>query len=176
MDEYQRIFLLSSILLQHPEKEWFDSDEIAQEIGLIENTLVKILFKDFLQYLKSNSFVEICKTYTETFDFSDKTTLYLTYPIFRESSDRGKGLLKLKQEFLDAGYPLESNELPDYFPVILEFCSLAPIEVAQKILRIHRKAIDQLLKELTMIENPYQTILQGCIQEIENILSNQKAS
>ncbi|MDP4084941.1 MAG: nitrate reductase molybdenum cofactor assembly chaperone [Bacillota bacterium] len=176
MDDYQRIFLLASILLQNPEKEWFETSELEEEIELIENTLVKILFKHFLYYLKSKSFVELCTAYTQTFDFSDKTTLYLTYPIFRESPDRGKGLLKLKEEFQDAGYPLEVNELPDYFPVILEFCSLVPIETAKKMLRIHRKAIDQLLKELTILDNPYQTILQGCIQEIETILNKQKAS
>ena len=176
MDDYQRIFRLASILLQYPDKEWMKTEEFHEEIGLIENKLVKILYKEFIHYLSAEPYYEVCKTYSQTFDFSDKTTLYLTYPVFGENIDRGKGLLKLKDEFFEAGYPLESDELPDYFPLILEFCSLAPIEAVQKMLMIHRKAIDQLLKELTLIENPYQSILQGCIQEIETMLSNQKAS
>ncbi|WML44919.1 nitrate reductase molybdenum cofactor assembly chaperone [Neobacillus sp. PS3-40] len=176
MDDYQRIFRLASILLQYPDKEWMDTEEFYEEIGMIENKLVKILYKEFMNYLVDVPYFELCKTYTQTFDFSDKTTLYLTYPVFGENIDRGKGLLKLKDEFSGAGFPLESDELPDYFPLILEFCSLAPIEAVHKMLLIHRKAIDQLLKELTLAENPYQFILQGCIQEIETILSNQKAS
>lgn len=176
MDDYKRIFLLSSIFLQHPEKEWLETNELVEEIELIEAIPVKFLFKHFLQYVRSTSFEELCSTYTDTFDFNDKTTLYLTYPIFRESPNRGKGLLKLKEEFIDAGFPLQENELPDFFPVILEFCSLVPVETAKKMLMIHRKAIDQLLKELTILDNPYQFIVQGCIQEIENIVGKQKAS
>jgi nitrate reductase delta subunit len=160
----------------HQLEEALESEEFHEEIGLIDNQLVKILFKQFHQYLMANPYSELCQMYTQTFDFSDKATLYLTYPIFKENLNRGEGLVKLKNEYLEAGFPMENDELPDYFPLILEFCSLAPIEAVQKMLMIHRKAIDQLLKELSLIENPYQLILQGCIQEIETMLSKQKAS
>jgi nitrate reductase molybdenum cofactor assembly chaperone NarJ/NarW len=176
MDDHQRIFRLASILLQYPDKEWQETDELHEEIRLIENHLVKVLYKQFHQYLMSESYSELCKMYTQTFDFTDKTSLYLTYPIFGDKLNRGEGLVKLKNEYFEAGYPLESDELPDYFPLILEFCSLAPIEAVKKMLMIHRKEIDQLLKELSMTENPYQMIMQGCIQEIETLLKKQKAS
>jgi nitrate reductase molybdenum cofactor assembly chaperone NarJ/NarW len=176
MDDYQRIFRLASIFLQYPEKGWQETDEFIEEIGLIENQLVKILFKQFNQYLMSVPYSDLCKTYTHTFDFTDKTTLYLTYPVFGDKLKRGEGLVKLKNEYFEAGYPLESDELPDYFPLILEFCSLAPLEVVQKMLMIHRKEIDHLLKELSISDNPYQMILQGCVQQIETMLKKQKAS
>jgi nitrate reductase delta subunit len=176
MDEHQRIFRLASILLQYPEREWFETEELQEEIELIENQLVKILYKQFHQYLMSKPYFELCKTYTQTFDFTDKTSLYLTYPVFGDKLSRGEGLVKLKNEYSEVGYPLENNELPDYFPLILEFCSLAPIDAVQKMLMIHRKEIDQLLKEISMIENPYQMLLQGCVHGIETMLSKQKAS
>lgn len=176
MDEHQRIFRLASILLQYPEKVWQETDELREEIGLIKNPLVKILYKQFQQYLMSMPHFELCKAYTETFDFTDKTCLYLTYPVFGDKLDRGEGLVKLKSEYLEAGYPLDGDELPDYFPLILEFCSLAPIKVVQKMLMIHRKEIDHLLKELSITENPYQMILQGCVQQMETMLSKQEAS
>ncbi|MFK9092902.1 nitrate reductase molybdenum cofactor assembly chaperone [Bacillus salipaludis] len=176
MAEYQHIFRLASALLQHPEEEWLTCEELKNEIAYIENQLVKMLFKYFFQHLQSISYFELCQQYAQTFDFSDKTTLYLTYPIFGENPDRGKALVKLKNEYFEAGFPLESDELPDYLPLILEFCSLAPIESAQKMLQIHRKSIDQLLKELSLQDSPYQMLLQACVQTIENILGKQKAS
>ncbi|MEO2075455.1 MAG: nitrate reductase molybdenum cofactor assembly chaperone [Bacillus sp. (in: firmicutes)] len=176
MDEYQRIFALASILLQHPEKGWIETEELKNEIFSIENQLVKILYKQFLTYMQSTSYFDLCTEYTKTFDFNDKTTLYLTFPLFGENPDRGKALVKLKSEFYEAGLPLESNELPDYLPLILEFCSLAPAKHVQKMLIIHRRCIDNLLKELSMLDSPYQMILQACVHTIEDMLSKQKAS
>lgn len=176
MEQHQRVFKLASVLLQHPDQEWVISEDLKAEVAQIEDQLTKMLLKQFVQYADSISFIELCERYTQTFDFSDKTTLYLTYPLFTETPERGKGLLKLKQEFSDAGFPLESDELPDYFPLILEFCSFAPMEAVQKMLLIHRKAIDQLLKELTIIDSPYQFVVQACIQSLQNIFSKQKAS
>lgn len=42
MGEYQQIFQLASILLQHPEREWIEDGELKNEIASIENQLVKI--------------------------------------------------------------------------------------------------------------------------------------
>lgn len=176
MGEYEHIFRLASTLLQHPEEDWLAGEELKNEIASIENQLVKMLYRQFFKHLQSVSFLELCQQYAQTFDFSDKTTLYLTYPIFGENPDRGKALVKLKNEYFEAGYPLESDELPDYLPLILEFCSIAPIESARKMLQIHRKSIDRLLKELSLMDSPYQMLLQACVETIENILGKQKAS
>lgn len=176
MEQHQRVFKIASVLLQHPEMDWIESEELNEEITRIDNKLINMLLKQFLKYVKTVPFMELCENYTQTFDFNDKTTLYLTYPIFSDTSERGKGLLKLKQEFSEAGFPLESDELPDYLPLVLEFCSIAPIEAVRKMLLIHRRALDHLLKELTMVDNPYQFVLQACIQMFETILYKRKAS
>lgn len=176
MEQHQRVFKIASVVLQHPEKEWTQTDELKEEVAQIENKLINMLLKQFLHYSHSVSHFELCETYTRTFDFSEKTTLYLTYPIFTETPDRGKGLLKLKQEYYDAGFPLESDELPDYLPLILEFCSFAPMKAVQKMMLINRKSIDQLLKELTIIDSPYQFVVQACIEVMANIFSKRQAS
>ncbi|MEH7107063.1 nitrate reductase molybdenum cofactor assembly chaperone [Bacillus sp. JJ1764] len=176
MDKHQHIFGMASILLQHPEQDWLMDDLLLNEINSIDHQLVKLLFKQFHHYLKSTSYVDLCAEYAQTFDFNEKTTLYLTYSIFGDNPDRGKALLKLKNEFKEAGYPLDSNELPDYFPLILEFCSLVPIDIMTKMITIHKRSIDQLLKELSFKESPYQLIVQGCVQIMDHIIAKQKAS
>ncbi|MGG5253994.1 nitrate reductase molybdenum cofactor assembly chaperone [Neobacillus sp. SM06] len=176
MDEHQRIFKLASILLQHPDEEWFESGELTEEIAKVNDKLTSLLFKQFLQEVKAITFIELCEKYVRTFDFNEKTTLYLTYPLFAETPDRGKGLVKLKEEYLKAGFPLESDELPDYLPLLLEFCSFAPLNAVKKMILIHRKSMDLLVKELALVNSPYQLIVQACIQTAENLLSKQKAS
>ncbi|MDR6998293.1 nitrate reductase molybdenum cofactor assembly chaperone [Neobacillus niacini] len=176
MGDEQRIFGLASVLLQHPEKEWMEENGLKEEIALIENPLIKLLLKQFLRHLNAHSYFELCTQYSETFDFNDKTTLYLTYSLFGESPDRGKALVKLKQEYFEAGFPLESDELPDFLPLIFEFCAIAPEKSVQKMLMIHRKTIHQLLKELSLINSPYQMVIQASVQLMEKMLSNQKAS
>ncbi|WP_042355434.1 nitrate reductase molybdenum cofactor assembly chaperone [Bacillus rubiinfantis] len=176
MDKNQHTLALASLLLQHPEMEWFADEQLKEEINAIDSQLTKLLFKQFFHYLHSASFHDLCANYSYTFDFNEKTTLYLTHYLFGENPDRGKALIKLKKDYDDAGFPLESNELPDFLPLVLEFCSLAPVDMAQKMLMIHRRAIDQLVKELTTIDSPYQFILQACVETIENMMKKQKAS
>ncbi|MBL4953921.1 nitrate reductase molybdenum cofactor assembly chaperone [Neobacillus sp. OS1-32] len=176
MDEHQHILGLASLLLQHPETEWFTDEQLKEEINLIDDQLTKMLFRQFYHYLHSVPFHELCANYSFTFDFNEKTTLYLTHYLFGENPDRGKALIKLKKDYDEAGLPLKSNELPDFLPLVLEFCSLAPADTAQKMLMVHRRAIDQLVKELSAIDSPYQFILQACVETIENMINKQKAS
>ncbi len=167
---------MASILLQHPDEEWFESGELTAEIAQINDKLISLLFKQFFQEIKAISFMELCERYVRTFDFNENTSLYLTYPIFKETPDRGKGLVKLKEEYMKAGFPLENDELPDYLPLLLEFCSFAPLSAVKKMIMIHRKSLDLLVKELALTDSPYQLVVQACIQAAENLLSNQKAS
>lgn len=176
MDLHQRVFKLASIVLQHPESEWQETEELKLEIAKVDHQLIRMLFNQFMQYLNSNSIMTLCENYARTFDFSESTTLYLTHRIFAENPDRGKGLVRLKQEFVQAGFPLESDELPDFLPLVLEFCSFAPIEAVQKILLIHRKSFDLLLKELSIIDSPYQLIVQACLHMMETIFRKREAS
>jgi len=176
MEEHQRVFKLASIFLSYPEQEWLETEELYSEIMQIENTLVQLLFKQFFHYLRSKPIFEIAENYAMTFDFNAKSTLYLTYPVLGDHPERGKGLVRLKQEFLAAGCPLESDELPDYLPLILEFCSLVQLPAVQKIWSIHKKAIESLLKELTICDSPYQLVVQACIETLDHLNSKQPVS
>ncbi len=176
MDEHQKVFKLASILLQYPEREWIEHEELEREISLLKDKDVQKLFRQFLDYLKKNEIEQLCETYVNTFDFSDKTTMYLAYNIFGDQQERGQAFLKLKEEFRNAGFPLMDDELPDYLPLVLEFASIAPQEYARKMFMIHKKSIDQLVEELKAANNPYYFVMRGCVMGIVSFLEKKKAS
>ncbi|NDI35220.1 nitrate reductase molybdenum cofactor assembly chaperone [Chengkuizengella sediminis] len=176
MENNQKIFKLVSILLQYPEYEWKNNKEITDEISLLKDPKIKERFSEFLSYINKNTMDELWKTYVNVFDFNEKTTLYLTYIIFGDNRERGPAFVKLKQEFAEAGFILEKEELPDYLPLILEFASEAPRENASKLFKIHRKAIDLLHIELEKLNSPYLNLLEICKHAIDNYIKQSKAS
>ncbi len=175
MNEHQKIFRLASILLQYPSADWVHED-LIWEVRSLTDKHVQEPFLRFLDYLENTPLIDACETYVRTFDFSDKTTLYLTYSVFGDNRDRGPAFLKLKEEFAQAGFPLEDDELPDYLPLILEFASLAPPEHALKVFMIHKWVIDRLLADLHEAQNPYRWVLQGCVLAIDSLIAEREAS
>ncbi|NBI30077.1 nitrate reductase molybdenum cofactor assembly chaperone [Chengkuizengella marina] len=176
MEDNQKIFKLISILLQYPQYDWKNNKELMEEISNLKNPKIKERFLAFLSYVNSEEMDELWKTYVNVFDFNEKTTLYLTYIIFGDNRERGPAFVKLKQEFEDAGFILEKDELPDYLPLVLEFASIAPRENASKLFKIHRKAIDLLHLELKKCNSPYLDLLEICISTIDNYIKESKAS
>ena len=69
--------------------------------------------------------------YVETFDLHKRCGLYLTFYGEGDKRARGAALLRLKRLYRAAGLPLESSELPDYLPVMLEFAAARPTDRAK---------------------------------------------
>ncbi|WP_062356770.1 nitrate reductase molybdenum cofactor assembly chaperone [Bacillus kwashiorkori] len=177
MDEHrQNIFSLASYLLHYPEEELLEGKEIMEYIEQVPNRKIRRCFYDFFQEIKKMNYQELTTHYVTTFDFNEKTTLYLTYRIFGDNRERGAALIKLKFEYAKADLVVLDDELPDYLPLILEFASIAEEASVKKIFAIHRKAMDELHEALIELKSPYRKILEACQIAITQILANTKAS
>jgi nitrate reductase delta subunit len=109
---------LCSLLLQYPEGE-----RLAARAELAE--LAPEPLRDFAHWFAEQPADVLQQAYVETFDFSRRNSLYLTYHLFGDRRQRGMALLALKQRYAAAGFELADGELPDYLPVVLEFAALA---------------------------------------------------
>lgn len=69
--------------------------------------------------------------YVETFDRGRKTSLYVFEHVYGESRDRGPAMVELKQAYSEHGLETDTRELPDFLPVLLEFCAQLPEESAR---------------------------------------------
>lgn len=170
MNQSQAVYNLASVLLQYPSGEWKDYlSELYGEAESISNQQIAGDLKKFLDYLAGASYEELCQHYVSIFDFNERCTLYLTYSVFKDNRERGPALVKLRQEFLESGADLESEELPDYLPLILEFAAISEPEKSAKILKLHFRAIERLWLELEALDSPYRFLLSACVACIKKL-------
>lgn len=176
MDDHQLVFKLSSIFLQYPNKDWFQNEEIEKLIFQLEDLTIRRLLMKFFNYTKEVDFYELCENYSQTFDFSDNAPLYLTYKKYGDSPERGPALVKLKQEFANNDYFVKDDELPDFYPLVLEFASLREGDEANHILMKHKEAIDVVETHLAEIDSPYQFVVKASNAIIRERLKKRKVS
>ncbi|MDQ0215495.1 nitrate reductase delta subunit [Oikeobacillus pervagus] len=176
MNQRQKVFSLVSKFLQYPDEEWRNLGEIEREIEQWKSLKIRQPLLNFFRYLHSTLYEKLCENYVYTFDFHDKTTLYLTFSVFQDQCDRGPALVQLRRQYLESGVDLYSDELPDYLPLVLEFAAIAPEKAAGKLLKLHFRAIRQLQLELQAIGSPYSDLLMACIETIESLKSEEKVS
>ena len=172
MNQNHRAFSLISILLQYPNPEIIEQmDEITEEANKLSDLSIRMKIMKFLDYVAITSYQNLCNDYVSTFDFSERTTLYLTYSVFKDNRERGPALVKLRQEFLQVGAKLECDELPDYLPLILEFASITDLQKSTKILALHLRSIERLALELEALNSPYSHLVNATIMLIKKLVT-----
>ncbi|MEK3853795.1 nitrate reductase molybdenum cofactor assembly chaperone [Cytobacillus sp. FSL H8-0458] len=170
MNQSQAVYNLASVLLQYPSREWKDYlPDLHSEADSLNDKQIAVSLKKFLDYLDSTAYADLCQNYVLTFDFNERSTLYLTYSVFKDNRERGPALVKLRQEFKEAGAELESDELPDYLPLILEFAAITEPEKSAKLLKLHFRSIERLSLELGALNSPYHFLLAACADCIKQL-------
>jgi len=112
--------------------------------------------------------------YVETFDFSRRACLYLTYHRFGDRRQRGMALLALKRRYAAEGFELGDGELPDYLPVMLEFAALAG-EPGLEILRRNRESIELVRAALHADASPWAPLLDAVAAPLPGLTRAQLA-
>ena len=64
--------------------------------------------------------LDLEREYVETFDTRRRCTLNVSYYLFGDTRRRGVSLLRLKRLYKAAGLVLDTDELPDHLPAMLE--------------------------------------------------------
>ncbi|PFO08407.1 nitrate reductase molybdenum cofactor assembly chaperone [Bacillus sp. AFS076308] len=128
--------------------EQIHSEEIQKEVVERIDPLYQLVLTD-LQEL-----------YVNTFDYKDKTNLYLTAHELGDSRNRGMALIQLQKLIIDGGFETVRNELADYIPMLLELVAVAPEDDQfEKLSRRLAYAINRILSNLPD-ENPYKKAIE----------------
>jgi len=139
--ETQDLLKLISLLLQYPDEEIRSLDWQSEFADIHEPELSENL-NTFGKYFHQTPLVQLQENYVHTFDFNDKTNLYLTYSKLGDEKERGQVLAELKEIYAFAGFELNSTELPDYLPLLLEFVSHADMKIRTDLVRRFHGAIE----------------------------------
>ncbi len=158
----QNLLKLISILLQYPNKETKSVDWQEELKNISESDLFEYLNK-FDLFFRKTPLEKLQETYVHTFDFNEENNLYLSYSKLGDKKERGQVLAELKQIYEFAGFKLNSTELPDYLPLMLEFVSYSDSKIRADLLSRFRNNIEQIQQVLVENKNPYSNLLKGLL-------------
>ena len=94
----------------------------------------KAALGELIAELADGDLVDLQESYVALFDRGRATSLNLFEHVHGESRERGPAMLDLMQVYANAGFALDSSELPDYLPLMLEFLSQRPFADANDML------------------------------------------
>ncbi|MGN4157027.1 nitrate reductase molybdenum cofactor assembly chaperone [Staphylococcus auricularis] len=165
--------------LNFPEKLTFHPKTFQQTIepshpGYEE---LKLYHEKMQQY----SLSEIKAIYTDTFDFSKKAPLYMTYNKFDTQKERGQMLAKLKVLYEMFGLKMVDNELSDYLPLMLQFLQVANWENdpraegnIQLVIMIIEDGTYEMANHLAQEHNPYAHVVRALRETLKACLADPK--
>jgi nitrate reductase delta subunit len=101
--------------------------------------------------------------YVDTFDRSRRTSLHLFEHVHGDSRERGPAMIDLQQTYEQQGLLLAPGELPDYLPVVLEFASTRPHEVAREFLAEMAHLLQSIHAALARQDSPYAAAVAAAL-------------
>ena len=155
------LFAIASLLLRYPSASALERDaEVGEAVAALPARL-RAPFERFLAHRSEAPPLDLEREYVETFDTRRRCTLNVSYYLYGDTRRRGVALLRLKRMYAAAGLVLDSDELPDHLPVMLEFAALAPPGYGEHVLQEHRVGIELLLLGLRHGGRPHADVIES---------------
>lgn len=164
MVEYdkEQCALLAS-LFAYPAQPWLDIKKLRQIINEPFCVGIRQQIESFLDYAEQRSLEQLAEEYVMNFDFSENSNLDLTSLLCPDDRKRGPVLANLKSIYQKAQLAVDSNELPDYLPMVLEFLSVSDSASGREVMGIVGPGMEKLWEELKRNNSPYAPLLEACL-------------
>ncbi len=105
---------------------------LEKEKWLSSETLIAI--DDLINWMEKQEYMDLQEEYVSLFDRTPSLCLHLFEHVHGDSRERGQALVDLSTVYKDAGLLINTNEMPDYLPLFLEYLSIIPAEEARETL------------------------------------------
>ena len=129
----------ASVCLQYPD------DTVLARLPLVRRAVDELpggaareRLTAFLDSAAATAPSRMAQHYVEVFDMRRRCCLYLTWWTDGETRRRGSALAALKARYRTAGVELDTPELPDFLPAVLEFAATADLAAGLQLLQEHR--------------------------------------
>lgn len=136
-------------------------DALGDE-GALPSAAIAAL-EPLLSQIESAELLDLQSDYSELFDRSRSLSLHLFEHVHGDSRERGQAMIDLGEQYIEAGFYLDSTELPDFIPVFLEFASCLKPDEAREILAQPAHVFAALAERLGKRETPYAGILRALV-------------
>ena len=150
----------------------YPSAELQAHVGDIRDALAaegvlprpaRRRLEPLLTEIETGDLLEVQAGYSELFDRSRALSLHLFEHVHGDSRERGQAMIDLGQQYIDKGCLLESQELPDFVPVFLEFASCLDPAEAREMLGEPAHVFAALEERLADRQSPYAAVFHALI-------------
>lgn len=148
-------------LLDYPSAELqTHADELIHVLAAVEGLRAeeRQAVVSFIQELAAADLMEAQAEYVELFDRGRKVSLHVFEHVYGESRDRGPAMIELLRVYREHGFELGTSELPDYLPVLLEFCARLSPEAAHDWLVETRHVLQRVQVRLAERSSGYASL------------------
>lgn len=114
--------------------------------------------------IQDTDLIALQADYVALFDRSRALSLHLFEHVHGESRDRGQAMVHLHEIYREQGLAVSANELPDYVPLLLEFCSHLPGEEIQGWLEEMGHLLQLLQARLEERDSAYQWLFKALLE------------
>jgi nitrate reductase delta subunit len=115
----------------------------------------------FLDHAATTAPAQLAEHYVSVFDQRRRCCLYLTWWSDGETRRRGGALAELKARYRAAGMELDTTELPDFLPAVLEYAATGDLTDGLALLQEHRAGLELLRLALLDAGTPYAAVLEA---------------
>jgi nitrate reductase delta subunit len=116
-----------------------------------------------LSLIAGKDLLDLQADYSELFDRSRSLSLHLFEHVHGDSRERGQAMIDLTGQYVEAGFYLDTAELPDFVPVFLEFASCLDPAGAREMLAQPAHVFAALAERLDQRETPFAGIFHALV-------------
>ncbi|WP_240126103.1 nitrate reductase molybdenum cofactor assembly chaperone [Thermomonas alba] len=161
-----KVLKLIGLLLDYPDEAlWEHGDELRAACAaapLSEERRARL--GAFLTQLLDMEPMQAQERWLALFDRGRSMSLLLFEHIHGESRDRGQAMVDLLETYRRAGFELNTKELPDYLPVVLEFLSQRPEEEVADWLHHIGHILELLCARAIERDSEYASVLEALVE------------
>ncbi len=161
-----RTFKVLSALLTYPDEALVsvapEFSAVLEAEGLVPAAQRPALDR-LISEIATTDVYDLQERYGHLFDRSKTLALYLFEHVHGESRDRGQAMVDVRNMYDKAGLVIDTNELPDYLPLFLEFLSMRPVDEARALLADTAHILAALAERLDRRQSSYKAVFDTLV-------------
>lgn len=155
------------ILLTYPSTDLVEAlpefqDILKKEKWLPESSLKAL--DHLMDWMSAQDLLDLQEEFVALFDRTPSLCLHLFEHVHGDSRDRGQALVDLSEVYQDAGLLINTEEMPDFLPLFLEYLSVIDAEESRQNLGEIANVLGVLAGRLKNRQSPYAAVFEALIE------------
>ncbi|MEM7047218.1 MAG: nitrate reductase molybdenum cofactor assembly chaperone [Pseudomonadota bacterium] len=155
------------VLLTYPSADLMKALPELQKILKKEKWLSEKSLKTLghlMDWMSAQDLLDLQEEFVALFDRTPSLCLHLFEHVHGDSRDRGQALADLSEIYKDAGLLINTEEMPDFLPLFLEYLSVIDAQESRQNLGEIANVLGVLARRLNSRRSPYACVFEGLIE------------